>query len=160
MTLFVYIFYTALPRVQLIYSTPHATETITMSSRVCRLCRAVVAGNRAVYLFSSASLKQRWGSRISTLLFVTVSVDDGISQYMCDMCKNRIVNLEKAVLDLESFRELATCSVSCLGQVKSLKRTKATSSEVGVTPDTERQRPSSKLARKRLTFACKSVLIL
>ncbi len=131
-----------------------------MSSRVCRLCRAVVAGNRSVYLFSSASLKQRWGSRISELLFVTVAVDDGISQYMCEMCKNRLVHLEKAVIDLELFRELVICSASSLGQVKSLKRTKTTSGEVGVSPDTARQRPSSKLARKRLTFACKSVLCI
>ena len=36
-----------------------------------------------------------------------------------------------------------------------LKCTQVTSSDVGVSPDTARERPSSKLARKRLSFSCK-----
>ena len=61
----------------------------------------------------------------------------------------------KAVADLGSFRELAKHSREALSAIGPLKRTRVTGSDVGVSPDTAKERPSSKLARKRLTFTCK-----
>ena len=53
--------------------------TTMSSAKVCRLCRAVVACNRAVQLFSQAGLVQQWPERITALLDVPVVRDDGAS---------------------------------------------------------------------------------
>ena len=86
-----------------------------MSSKVCRLCRAVVATKRAVQLFSHAGLAKQWPSRITALLGILVEKDDGISPLICDVCRNRILSLEKAAADLAAFKEMARCSSSVLG---------------------------------------------
>ena len=93
--------------------------------------------------------------RISTLLKVAVDEDEWISPYVCNnsMCTPRLENLEKANADLQAFRELAQCSLEA--QTNPMKRTRVTSGEVGVSPDTARARPSSKLSRKKLTYECK-----
>ena len=125
------------------------------ATRVCRLCRAVVAPNRSIYLFSASAVKNKWASRIGQLL--EIPVDKAITPYMCEMCKGRLINLEKAVADLAAFKDLAKHSREALVKVKGLlKRTRVTSGDVGVSPDTARQRPSSKVARRRL-FTCKSL---
>ena len=82
-----------------------------------------------------------------------MDVSDGISPYMCNMCQTRLVTLEKAVLDIKSFRNLAKHSSEALSGP--FKRTKVTNSDIGVSPDTARERPSSKRARKRLNFTSK-----
>ena len=123
-----------------------------MSSKVCRLCRAVVAANRAVQLFSNAGLAKQWPSRITALLGIPVEKDDGISPLICDACKTRVHSLEKAAADLTAFKEMARCSSGVLGPRGPLKRTKATSGDVGVSPDTIKERPRSKLSRTRLNF--------
>ena len=125
------------------------------TTRVCRLCRAVVPPKRTVHLFNANAVKNKWASRISDLLGVPLADTDRISPYMCDMCKTRLVSLEKAVTDLGSFRELVKHSREALSAIGPLKRTRVTGSDVGVSPDTAKERPSSKLARKRLTFTCK-----
>ena len=81
--------------------------------------------------------------------------DEWISPYVCNniMCTPRLENLEKANADLQAFRELAQCSLEA--QTNPMKRTRVTSGEVGVSPDTARARPSSKLLRKKLTYECK-----
>ena len=123
------------------------------STRVCRLCRDLVASNRAVSLFSATGIQQRWASRIESLLDVPVSSCDGVSGYICQKCKIRLVSLEKAAADLKAFKQLANCSISALERVRGpLKRPKCTSSDTGVSPDTARDRPRSKLPRKRLDF--------
>ena len=70
--------------------------------RVCRLCNDIVPAKRSVYLFN---MKKQWVTRISKLL--GVSVDEDISPYMCEICKTRLVTLEKAVIDLAAFKDLA-----------------------------------------------------
>ena len=126
------------------------------STRVCRLCRALVASNRTVSLFSTIGLQQQWSLRIHNLLSVTVVSNDGLPSYICQKCKLRIVTLEKAAADLKEFKELASCSKSALERVRCpLKRPKCTSSEFGVSPDTARERPRSKISRKRLDFNSK-----
>ena len=43
-----------------------------------------------------------------------MDVSDGTSPYMCNMCQTRLVPLEKAVLDIISFRDLAKHSSEAL----------------------------------------------
>lgn len=125
------------------------------STRVCCLCRAVTQPKRAVHLFNANAVKNKWVSRISDLLGVHLVDTDRISPYMCDMCRTRLLSLEKALADLESFKQLAKRSTVALSTIGPLKRTRVTGSDVGVSPDTARDRPSSKMARKRLMFTCK-----
>ena len=49
------------------------------ATRVCRLCRAVVAPNRSIYLFSASAVKNKWASRIGQLL--EIPVDKAITPY-------------------------------------------------------------------------------
>ena len=69
------------------------------------------------------------------------------------MCDKWIVSLEKSLPDLAPFKELAKNSGSALDRVGGLtKRKRETSSDIGVSPDKARERPSAKLTRKRLDF--------
>ena len=103
-------------------------------------------------LFTPTALEQKWASRVTALLAVPVEKGDGLPSCICRKCKARVEVLEKSAADLASFKQMAECSRSTLGPLGPLKRTKVTSGEVGVSPDTVRQRPSSKLSRKRLDF--------
>ena len=126
------------------------------SSRVCRLCRELVPSKRALSWFSPTGIQQRLASRIEALLSVKVRSDDGLPGYICIKCKSRTVTLEKAAADLREFKQLASCSRSALERVRGpLKRTKCTSNDIGVSPDTARERPKCKLSRKRLEFNSK-----
>lgn len=136
----------------------------TRATRVCRLCRSLVLDVKATSLFTSMGLVNQWPSRIESLLNVPVSKDDGLPTHICCKCKTRIVNLERARIDLEEFKELARCSKSALDRVRStskcpVKRTRNTSGNVGVSPDTQRERPKSKLTRKRLDFESKRTCV-
>ena len=122
-------------------------------TRVYRLCRALVPSKRAVSLFTTTGIQQQWSRRIESLLCVPAESSDGLPGYICEKCKVRILSLEKAALDLEEFKETARCSRSALA--RPLKRPKSTSSQFGVSPDTARQRPRSKISRKRLDFESK-----
>ena len=125
-------------------------------TRACRPCRELVASKRAVSLFTATGLQHQWASRIQTLLSIPVSSTDGLPGYICDKCKVRVVALEKAAVDLREFKQLASCSISTLQRVKCpVKRSKCTSSDSGVSPDTARERPRSKLSRKKLDFDSK-----
>ena len=123
-----------------------------MADRVCRLCKAVHKVHRTVSLFSKSGIRQKWASRICALLEVPVDIQDGLPEHICDNCRNRVVSLEKAAADLAAFKHLARSSYDNRGV---LKRTKNTSDEVGVSPDTVRERPRPKAARKRLHFGSK-----
>ena len=102
-------------------------------TRVCRLCRALVPSKRAVSLFTTIGIQQKWSTRIESLLCVPVASNDGLSAYFCEKCKSRIVSLEKAAADLKEFQETARCSLSAFERVKGpLKRPKSTSSQFGV----------------------------
>lgn len=144
--------------IDMTYNLVLASKT-TMATTVCRLCREVVSCRNTIHLFSAKGLSNKWASRISSLLEVSVDEDERISPQVCSMCTRRVVSLEKAAVDLQSFRELAQCSLTALqsaGQSAGpLKRTRVTSGEVGVSPDTARARPSSKLSRRQLSFQCK-----
>lgn len=126
-----------------------------MATTVCRLCRGVVDCRSTVHLFSAKGKINKWASRISSLLSLPVEEDERISPHICFTCTRRVANLEKAATDLQEFQNLAQCSLTALKTIVPLKRTRVTSGDVGVSPDTARARPSSKLSRKQLQFKCK-----
>ena len=70
------------------------------------------------------------------------------------MCIHRLEFLEKAAADLQVFREFTQQSMSTYMSSGPLKRTRVTSSDVGVSPYMARERPSSKSVRKKLVFSC------
>ena len=117
--------------------------------RACRLCKAITSTKRAISLFSSSGVKGRLAARISTLLDVPEPTPgDLFSSHICEKCRSKITFLEKTVAELARFKDMARSSLENRGK----KRVKETSGKVGVTPDTARQRPPSKLSRKRLSF--------
>lgn len=131
--------------------------SMASTDKVCRLCSETVKANRSCHLFGRSTLKYNWPSRITALLSIPVSDDDGRSPYVCQMCTRRIQYLENAFADLQAFKDLAHSSSLPQAQGRGpMKRTRVTCGEVGVSPDTAKARPSSKLARKKLTFQSKS----
>ena len=100
----------------------------------CRLCWEDVSTKRIINIFTKKSMEKRWGRRINTLLDISVSQDDELPAYICNKCIARIVTLEKAFIDLCDFKKSAR---ACMEQGHhSLKRTKAMTGEVGVSPNT------------------------
>lgn len=96
-------------------------------------------------------IQQRLASRIEALLSVEVRSDDGLPGYICIKCKARTVTLEKAAADLREFKQLASCSKSALERVRGpLKRTKCTSSDIGVSPDTARENTQVQIIKKEI----------
>ena len=129
------------------------------STKPCRLCNNAVDAKRTVQLFSATGYEHKWASRITALLLVQVDETDLLPSSVCNMCIRRLEFLEKAAADLQAFRKLARQSMSIYQSRGHLKRTRVTSSDVGVSPDTARERPSSKLARKKLVFSCKLIKV-
>ena len=124
------------------------------ASNVCRLCNTATDPTKTVHVFSNIGIKNQSAKRITALLDVAVEKDDRISPHVCLMCTRRIVSLEKANADHKAFKDLAKSSL----QQQSKKRTKETSGETGISPETARLRPSAKLARKKLVFdECKFI---
>ena len=100
-------------------------------------------------LFTKKSLERGWATRITVLLDVPVSQDDHMPPHVCSKCMTKVIALEKAMMDLAEFKRSAGNALQNVQ--RSLKRTKETTSEVGVSPDTQRARPRSKIPR-RLSF--------
>ena len=118
-------------------------------SRTCRLCWEQVAENRVTHLFTRKSVERGWATRITALLEVPISQQDNLPPYVCNKCISRVSALEKATVDLAAFKRSVRTVMQEAHQ--SLKRTKETTGSVGVSPDTLRCRPRSKMAR-RLDF--------
>ena len=76
-------------------------EFLSMATQVCWLCSDLVEAKIVTNLF-----KNNWVSRITFLLDVIVSRDDGLSLYICIKCKLRILSLEKSLANLEAFKQL------------------------------------------------------
>jgi hypothetical protein len=87
-------------------------------------------------------------------LDIPVTRADGLPEHICRKCKRKLERLEKAAEELESFRSAAKNTFSTLALKRNeLKRTKETSSSVGVSPDTLKSRPpAKKLTRRHLEF--------
>ena len=133
-------------------------DRVWMAARgwLCRLCQSSVSSAHAVCLFGQAATRQNLPFRISDLLGVPIAKNDSYPEHICEKCKRRLERLEKAAEDLENFRSLANSSYTKLHACRrgELKRTKETSSSVGVSPDTDRNRPASKrpLTQRRLDY--------
>ena len=108
----------------------------------------------AVSLFSNTAVQQRLPDRITDLLDVPVTQADGLPGHICRKCKRKLERLEKAAEELESFRCDAKNTYSTFALKRNeLKRTKETSSSIGVSPDTLKSRPpAKKLTRRHLDF--------
>ena len=107
----------------------------------------------AVSLFSHTAVQQRLPDRIMDLLDVPVTQADGLPGHICRKCKRKLERLEKAE-ELESFRSDAKNTYSTFALKRNeLKRTKETSSSIGVSPNTLKSRPpAKKLTRRHLDF--------
>ena len=87
----------------------------------------------------------RKGGEEELIRFWIFLQDDELPAYICNKCIARIVTLEKAFIDLCDFKKSAG---ACMEQGHhSLKCTKAMTGEVGVSPNTLRERPRSKITR-------------
>ena len=108
-----------------------------------------------VVLFSNAGVQHKWAERITDLLGVRVVSGNGLPQQICEKCKRRAETMERAATDLVAFRDQATTTYTQLSVTRgSLKRSKATSAAVCVSPDTARARPpTKKLSSRRLDFS-------
>ena len=122
-----------------------------MASKVllCHLCGGNPADKSMTNVFTMKSIDRGWASQISTLLDISVSQNDLLPPHVCSKCITRVTSLEKATIDLASFKRLVRLVMQQVQQP--LKRPKETSGEVGVSLDTLRQRPRSKIPR-RLPF--------
>ena len=98
-----------------------------------------------MHLFTSAGIQKRWAPRISLILDIPVEKQDKLSSQICSRCANRVESLEKAIKDLIAFKAMAR---GYLDRVAGFKRTKETSGDVGVSPDTISDRPGSKVAKR------------
>ncbi len=115
---------------------------IAMASKlvVCRLCCAEVIRTHSVSLFSPLSIKSDLPGRLSRLAEVPVDPDDGLSKYLCRLCREKLTKLEE-------FRAKAhSCYRSSPRQAEpsSRKRVKSTSGAAGVSPHTAQSRPRAK----------------
>ena len=120
---------------------------------VCRLCCAEVKQNHSVSLFSSPSIKMDLPQRLSKLADVTVEESDGFSRYICRVCKNNFISLEKK---LQEFRAKAHSSHSPKqSEHSSRKRVKETAGAEGVSPHTAQARPRVKRPVNRVLLTDK-----
>ena len=92
-------------------------------------------------LFSDKSSEQGWPRRISDPLDIPVRPDDNLSSLVCKYI-TRVKSLQIASVDLKAFKRSVRSS---------LKRSKETTGEVGVSPNILRERPRSKVARTLFT---------
>lgn len=116
----------------------------------CHLCRQTADPRSSVNIFSSRSLSLNWPARISTLLKVAVEYDKSLPPPVCSMCIRRVQSIEKALVDLKNFEQLANSSLRSLIARGPVKRTRVTGGDLGVSPSTARARPSAKMSRKQL----------
>ena len=107
------------------------------------------------HLFTAQGLSKNWPSRIASVLDISVAEEHGVSPHVCSMCIRRVAALERSAADLQAFKTLAKNSLESQQSRSRLKRTRGTGGVVGISPDTARARPSSKLSRRQLIFQCK-----
>ena len=97
----------------------------------CQYCHKVPS--KLLHIFSQQSMHLEWPSRISKVLDLTINI---LPARICYKCKGKIEKLEKACLDLAAFRASVRAAMKVDTHPPSLKRTKHTSNDVGVSPDT------------------------
>ena len=103
----------------------------------CRLYRDLVPCTKTMHLSTSAGIQKSWAPRISLLLDIPVE-QEKLSSQICSRCANRVESLGEGSQVLSSFR---------LNRFTGLKRTKETSGDVGVSPDTINDHWTQRLPR-------------
>ena len=108
--------------------------------RCCRFCYKAVTSNRAINLFSPKSNLVNLSSRLSELLQLPVSLSDGLSPYTCQLCRDRLLNLERKLADTRvTMRGIYEHANRESQSQLSKKRTKETSRNFGVSPSTAKK---------------------
>ena len=109
----------------------------------CRICLSTVETKHSTALFTATCLSQGWPTRIRELLYVEVVKDDGLPSHICRSCRGKVVSIE---VKLQNLRALAQESLKKLQDTRSgeRKRSKDTSSRLGVSPHTANARPPAK----------------
>ena len=122
---------------------------------LCRLCQLRSTSNNSVPIVGKKFERENWKNRITELLHVVIASDDGLPLHICMKCCRHVEGLEKAVKDLEEFRQLASKSYTELSQSARRKRNKE-SGGASVTPETAKSRPPAKrpytIRSRRLDF--------
>ena len=110
---------------------------------VCRICCSTVQRTHCTNFFSADSRKCDLAVRMSKLLLVSITEDDGISQFVCRGCKGKFTTIENKI---SSMQATAKSSYMKLQQnIAPRKRPKNTSgTDEEVSPHTARSRPSAK----------------
>ena len=127
------------------------------TTKPCCLCSNTVDAKTTVQLFSATGYRNKWASRITALLLVQGDETDFLPSTVCARCAYRYIIWTLWKRQLQIFRELAQRCMSTHQLYGPLKHTRVTSSDTGVSPDTARVRPTSKLTRKKLVFSCKLI---
>ena len=133
-----------------------------MSLKVCRLCGSITADKQCTSLFTCTGLQHAWASRINRILGIEVAIADGLSKQICRACKTRLEAFERAEEDWAAFTEMANKSYksyrTLVPSSRPVKRTKVSSGDVWVSPDTATARqPAKKLSSRRLDFGPSSM---
>ena len=123
-----------------------------MASVCCRVCLESVEQKYSIALFGDVGMRMKWANRLEELLRVPVSASDSFPPYICRACRGKVETVEKK---LSSLRYMAHASYEKLSgdAVANRKRTKHTSSAVGISPSTAKARPPAKRCTPRQLFS-------
>ena len=105
---------------------------ISAKSLLCRPHWASVPDNKVTSIFITNSLEREWPSRISALVNIPVNGRDQFPHHVCSMCLMQDIILEKASVNLASFKRSARSFIEQAPQP--IKTRKETSGEVNVPP--------------------------
>ena len=128
-----------------------------MDIRRCRFCGEVVSSNHSVGLFTTQANFDNLAAKLSVLLQLPISEDDGLSKFACRLCRNSLKGLEKLAAKRSAVRAVYQSAGYVPGAARitlaqippnrsysTLKRPKDTSGGSGVSPATAKARPPSK----------------
>ena len=129
-----------------------------MDTRRCRFCGEVVSSNHSVGLFTTQANFDNLTAKLSVLLQLPISVDDGLSKFACRLCRNSLKSLEEKLAAKRSavravyqragyvpgVARISLVQIPPNRGCSTLKRPKDTSGGAGVSPATAKARPPSK----------------
>ena len=132
---------------------------INSSLGICRFCMKECAKRHLYNLFSAASKREDLSGRLSKLLLVPLSQNDGLSQYMCRSCNINATKIEEKIHEMRKIARLSyqssrtnyvsslphnTTSPLSTAKTHTRKWAKNTSSSTGISTFTQHSRPQSK----------------
>ena len=141
---------------------------VSVMMRSCRICSHVIDTKHAQALFSRDAVKDGFPDRISTIINLPVTENDGLPKHMCRPCNRRLtaaesfIHLARSSYEKQGFWSGKTSSSNTVTVEGSglpdvnRKRPKNTSSSIDASPHTVQARPAAKrvtLQRRRLSFS-------